>query len=438
MTSFSDLKLSQPLLRALAEQDHTTPTPIQVAAIPALLEGRDLLGMAQTGTGKTAAFALPLLDRLTAENRRPAPRTARVLVLTPTRELALQVAESFKLYGRHLRLSLAAVLGGVGQHPQVRALSRGVDVLVATPGRLQDLLDQGHVKLGAVETLVLDEADRMLDMGFLPAVRRIVGSLPPRRQTVMFSATLPDAVKSLAAGLLFEPTEVSVSPVTSTADRVQQQVLFVEKANKRALLTEMLQNEAMERTLVFARTKHSADRLASQLARSGVRADAIHGDKTQGARQKALRDFRHGHVRVLVATDIAARGIDVQNVTHVVNFDLPNEPESYVHRIGRTARAGAAGIALSFCDMDEVPFLLAIEKTIRQTLPAEIEHAYHAPQVAAALAGARGARNAPRKSGNGKRRGPPSRGPRPAPTGKGGYGAQESRPRSRQRPALSA
>ena len=382
MTTFTDLKLSAPLLQALATEGYETPTPIQAQAIPALLEGRDLLGIAQTGTGKTAAFALPLLQRLTSTDRRAAPRSVRALILTPTRELCVQILDSFRSYGRHLRLSRVAIYGGVSQGPQVQALSRGVDVLVATPGRLLDLMNQGQVKFDGLEAFVLDEADRMLDMGFILPVKRIVAKLPQQRQTLMFSATMPQAVQGLVASLLKEPVRVEVTPVATTAERIAQRVLFVEKANKRPLLESLLGDKSISRALVFTRTKHGANKVAESLARAGVRADAIHGNKSQNARQKALNDFRSGKVRVLVATDIAARGIDVDGVTHVINFDLPNEPESYVHRIGRTARAGNEGIAISFCDSEERAFLRDIEKTIRQPVPVDASHAFHAAHIA--------------------------------------------------------
>jgi ATP-dependent RNA helicase RhlE len=382
MTTFTDLKLSAPLLQALATEGYETPTPIQAQAIPALLEGRDLLGIAQTGTGKTAAFALPLLQRLTSTDRRAAPRSVRALILTPTRELCVQVLDSFRSYGRHLRLSRVAIYGGVSQGPQVQALSRGVDVLVATPGRLLDLMNQGQVKFDGLEAFVLDEADRMLDMGFILPVKRIVAKLPAQRQTLMFSATMPQAVQGLVASLLKEPVRVEVTPVATTAERIAQRVLFVEKANKRPLLEKLLGDQSISRALVFTRTKHGANKVAESLARAGVRADAIHGNKSQNARQKALNDFRNGKVRVLVATDIAARGIDVDGVTHVINFDLPNEPESYVHRIGRTARAGNEGIAISFCDGEERAFLRDIEKTIRQPVPVDADHPFHAAHIA--------------------------------------------------------
>jgi ATP-dependent RNA helicase RhlE len=382
MTTFTDLKLSAPLLQALATEGYETPTPIQAQAIPPLLEGRDLLGIAQTGTGKTAAFALPLLQRLTTTERRAGPRSVRALILTPTRELCVQILDSFRTYGRHLRLSRAAVYGGVSQGPQVHNLARGVDVLVATPGRLLDLMNQGQVKFDGLEAFVLDEADRMLDMGFIVPVKRIVAKLPKERQTLLFSATMPQAVHGLVASLLKEPVRVEVTPVATTAERIAQRVHFVEKANKRALLEALLKNSAISRALVFTRTKHGANKVAEQLGRAGVRADAIHGNKSQNARQKALEDFRNGKVRVLVATDIAARGIDVDGISHVINFDLPNEPESYVHRIGRTARAGNEGIAISFCDSEERTFLRDIEKTIRQQVPVDPDHPFHAAHIA--------------------------------------------------------
>jgi ATP-dependent RNA helicase RhlE len=408
MTTFTDLKLSAPLLQALATEGYEIPTPIQAQAIPSLLEGRDLLGIAQTGTGKTAAFALPLLQRLTTTERRAGPRSVRALILTPTRELCVQILDSFRTYGRHLRLSRAAVYGGVSQGPQVHNLARGVDVLVATPGRLLDLMNQGQVKFDSLEAFVLDEADRMLDMGFIVPVKRIVAKLPKERQTLLFSATMPQAVHGLVASLLKEPVRVEVTPVATTAERIAQRVHFVEKANKRALLESLLKNSAISRALVFTRTKHGANKVAEQLARAGVRADAIHGNKSQNARQKALEDFRNGKVRVLVATDIAARGIDVDGISHVINFDLPNEPESYVHRIGRTARAGNEGIAISFCDSEERTFLRDIEKTIRQQVPVDADHPFHAAHIAEG-GRAGGGQSRGRKSEEGRKNGGHSR-----------------------------
>ena len=380
--SFSDLRLAEPLLRALAAEQYLVPTPIQERAIPPLLGGRDLLGLAQTGTGKTAAFALPILQHL-ARQPGGAGRGPRALVLTPTRELALQVGESFRTYGRHLTLRVATVFGGVGQQPQVSALARGIDILVATPGRLLDLAAQGHVHFDRLSFFVLDEADRMLDMGFLPDVKRIVARLPKERQTLLFSATMPDGIARLAAGLLKEPVRVEVDPAASTVARIEQQVIFVASAVKPALLTEILRDARIARALVFARTKHGANRIADRLVRDSIGADAIHGNKSQGARQRALSGFRDGRIRVLVATDIAARGIDVDGITHVINFDIPNEPETYVHRVGRTGRAGAGGVALSLCDGSERAFLRDIERLTRRPLTV-VDH----PRAAAAAAAA--------------------------------------------------
>ena len=359
--SFLSLGLVDPILRALTAEGYQVPTPIQAQAIPHLLRGRDLLGCARTGTGKTAAFALPILDRF-ARAPRPTRPGVRALVLAPTRELALQVHESFTTYGRHLRVTSAAIFGGVGQGPQVQALRRGTDVIVATPGRLLDLMQQGHARLDTVEVLVLDEADRMLDMGFIQPIRRILQKLPRQRQNLLFSATMPQEIAALASGILVDPARVAVDPVSSSATTVTQKVLFVDRGGKQALLRETLRDPAAKRVLVFTRTKHGANRCAQQLDRSGIRAAAIHGNKSQGARQKALDGFKSGSVHVLVATDIAARGIDVDGVTHVINLDIPNEPESYVHRIGRTGRAGAGGIALSFCDSEERTYLREIER----------------------------------------------------------------------------
>jgi ATP-dependent RNA helicase RhlE len=381
MTTFTALGLAEPLIRALDAEGYSQPTPIQAQAIPHLLQGRDVLGIAQTGTGKTAAFALPILHRLDADRRRPAPKSARVLILTPTRELAVQIGEGFSAYGKNIRFRGTVIFGGVGQVPQVKAVAPGIDVLVATPGRLIDLMDQGHLSLNSVEMLVLDEADRMLDMGFIHAVRKIAAKLPKKRQTLLFSATMPDSVADLAAGLLHDPVRVEVTPVATTAEKIDQKVMFVTRDNKRVLLTELLKDKAVSRAIVFTRTKHGANRVAEQLSKSGVAADAIHGNKSQGARQKALNAFKSGEIRALVATDIAARGIDVDGITHVINYELPNEPESYVHRIGRTARAGADGIALSLCDAEEISYLRQIEKTIRMTVPVDVDHEWHAEGI---------------------------------------------------------
>ena len=370
-STFNDLSLIEPIRRALATENYTQPTPIQTQAIPHLLAGRDLLGIAQTGTGKTAAFGLPILQRLFEDKTPAGPKGVRALILTPTRELAIQIGDSFRTYGKHLHLRQALVYGGVGQKPQVNAIARGVDILVATPGRLLDLMGQGHIRLDAVQIFVLDEADRMLDMGFIHDVRRIAKAIRSPHQSLLFSATMPNDIADLAGSMLKDPVRVEVTPVSSTVELVDQRVLFVDNGNKRALLTALLGEPGIERVLVFTRTKHGANKVAEHLERSQINADAIHGNKTQGARQRALENFRSGRSRVLVATDIAARGIDIDGITHVVNFDLPNIPESYVHRIGRTARAGADGIAISFVDADENAYLKDIERLIRQTLPRE-------------------------------------------------------------------
>jgi ATP-dependent RNA helicase RhlE len=376
MHSFQTLGLSDPLQRAITAAGYETPTPIQSEAIPHLLAGRDVLGCAQTGTGKTAAFALPILDRLARATRRPGARGPRALVLTPTRELALQINEGFATYGRHVAPKCAVVFGGVGQAPQVEAFRRNTDIIVATPGRLLDLMQQRHAPLDAVEMLVLDEADRMLDMGFIEPIRRIIGALPRQRQNLMFSATMPSEIQKLADKILVDPVRVAVSPVSSTAEKVRQWVLFVDRGHKRALLKEVLKDPAMSRVLIFTRTKHGANKVAEELDRTGVGAAAIHGNKSQNARQRALDAFKAGRVRVLVATDIAARGIDVDGITHVVNFEIPDEPESYVHRIGRTARAGASGVALSFCDAEERGSLRDIERLIRAEVPVVADHPF--------------------------------------------------------------
>jgi len=351
------------------DSGYTTPTPIQEQAIPHLLEGRDLLGCAKTGTGKTAAFALPMLQLLSAGGRRAAPNTVRSLILAPTRELAAQVAESFETYGRGLKLSVAVIFGGVSQGKQVAALHRGLDVLVATPGRLVDLMGQKHARLGAVEILVLDEADHMLDLGFIPDVKRILATLPRKRQTLFFSATMPPPIQKLADGMLTNPIKIFVTPPASTVEQIEQRVHFVDRASKPTLLAQLLSAPEVERALVFTRTKHGADKVARRLVQGGITAAAIHGNKAQNNRERTLEGFRAGRLHVLVATDIAARGIDVDGITHVVNFDLPNVPETYVHRIGRTGRAGATGIAISLCDREEREFLRDIEKLIKRSVP---------------------------------------------------------------------
>jgi len=365
-TTFDGLGLAEPLLRALHAEKHSTPTPIQAQAIPHLLDGQDLLGIAQTGTGKTAAFTLPILHAL-AETRQKS-RTPRALILAPTRELAVQIGERLGAYGQFTGLRHVVIFGGVSQNPQVRALQRGVDIVVATPGRLLDLHQQGHARLDRVSMLVLDEADRMLDMGFVRDVRKIVAALPAERQSLLFSATMPKDVARLAQEILHNPVRVEVTPEVVTVDRIDQRVHFVEASAKRALLVRMLDDPELSRVIVFTRTKHGANRVAEQLEKAGIPADALHGNKSQNARQRALDSFRSGDIRVLVATDIAARGIDVAQVTHVINFELPNVAESYVHRIGRTARAGAEGIAISFCDPSERGFLRDIERLTKRPM----------------------------------------------------------------------
>jgi ATP-dependent RNA helicase RhlE len=369
LTSFLELGLTQPITRALADEQYATPTPIQVQTIPQVLAARDVVGIAQTGTGKTAAFALPILDRLAAA-RRPDARSCRVLVLSPTRELSAQIVESFQTYGRYLRPRVALAIGGVPINRQIRALAAGVDVLVATPGRLLDLMQNRAVALDRVEVFVLDEADRMLDMGFIHDIRRIVAKLPAKRQTLLFSATMPAEIADLASHMLRDPVRIAVTPAATTVERIAQRVIHLDHGGKPALLAEILRQEAVARTLVFTRTKRGADKVVLALAKAGLAAEAIHGNKSQGQRERVLAAFRTGRLRTLIATDIAARGIDVEGISHVVNYDLPNIPESYVHRIGRTARAGADGVAISFCDPEEAAFLRDIEKLIRMSIPA--------------------------------------------------------------------
>ena len=369
MKSFNELGLAAPIARALAEEKYETPTPIQAGAIPPVLTGRDLVGIAQTGTGKTAAFALPILNHLLTQRRRAEQRTCRVLVLSPTRELSGQILESFRTYGRHVRPTTALAIGGVPMGRQVRTLINGVDVLVATPGRLLDLMQNNAVRLDRIEVFVLDEADRMLDMGFIRDIRKIVAKIPAQRQTLFFSATMPQEIEKLAGELLRDPVRIAVSPATKTADRVDQRVVHVDRSDKPDLLASLLKSEPVDRALIFTRTKHGADRVVRGLIKAGISAEAIHGNKSQNNRERALAGFRAGRVRTLVATDIAARGIDVEGISHVFNYDLPNIPESYVHRVGRTARAGADGIAISFCSHDEMPFLRDIEKLIRISIP---------------------------------------------------------------------
>ncbi|MCD9015398.1 DEAD/DEAH box helicase [Parachryseolinea silvisoli] len=375
--TFENLKLIEPLLRALKTEGYTIPTPIQAQAIPILLERKDLLGCAQTGTGKTAAFALPILQNLHEDELYvKGPEGIKTLILTPTRELAIQIGESFTAYGRHLRLRHTVIFGGVSQHSQTTALRNGVDILIATPGRLLDLMNQRFVKLDNIKMFVLDEADRMLDMGFIHDVKKIIARIPAKRQTLFFSATMPAEIAKLANTILTNPVKVEVTPVSSTANTIQQSLYFVDKKDKRKLLKHILDDHTIGTALVFTRTKHGADRVARDLNDSGIRAEAIHGDKSQGSRQRALSNFKARKTRILVATDIAARGIDVDELTHVINFELPNVPETYVHRIGRTGRAGASGISLSFCDEEEKEYLQDIHKLIAKTIPVVEDHPY--------------------------------------------------------------
>jgi ATP-dependent RNA helicase RhlE len=441
---FSDLGLIDPILRAVAAEGYDTPTPIQQQAIAPILAGRDLLACAQTGTGKTAAFALPILQHLATK---PLPagraRPIRVLVLTPTRELASQIGESFAAYGRNLRARHTVIFGGVGQQAQERALAQGPEVVVATPGRLLDLAAQRKISFTGLEILVLDEADRMLDMGFIHDVRRVIALLPTKRQTLFFSATMPPEIVELSGRILVDPARVAVTPIASTAEKIAQSVYFVDKADKRALLEHVLADPAIVRALVFTRTKHGANRVAEQLERARIGAAAIHGNKSQNARERALSGFKQGTTRVLVATDIAARGIDVDGVTHVINFDLPDVAESYVHRIGRTARAGASGIALSFCDGEERAMLTSIERLIRARIPVVEDH----PMRHARSANGEARRDPPRPQGNAPRpqnhggprpqghAGPRNGGAPRSPQPRDGGRPAPTQPRSEARPA---
>lgn len=381
ITKFADLNLIAPLQAALKKSGYETPTPIQVAAIPHLLLGKDLLGCAQTGTGKTAAFALPILNQLALAKAHVQPKNVQVLVLTPTRELALQIFESFQTYGENLRLKTAVVFGGVGQGPQVKAVAGGVDILVATPGRLLDLISQNCLTLRNLKTFVLDEADRMLDMGFIRDIQKVLQMIPKQRQTLFFSATMPQDIEKLAASMLHHPVRVEVTPVSSTAEKIDQKLMYVEKSQKKDLLRFVLNDPKLKRVIVFTRTKHGANRVSELLTKNRVPSEAIHGNKSQNARQRALDAFKEGKIRVLIATDIAARGIDVDGITHVINYEIPNVAESYVHRIGRTARAGAEGSAISFCDAEERSFIRDIEKLIAQSIPVDKNHPYHSIQV---------------------------------------------------------
>lgn len=371
--TFEQLGLIQPLLKALQLEGYEKPTPIQQEAIPPLLEGKDLLGCAQTGTGKTAAFALPILQLLHHQRER---KLISTLILTPTRELAIQIGDSFTAYGKFTGLKHTVIFGGVSQHPQTNAIKYGIDILIATPGRLLDLMQQGFIHLNHISLFVLDEADRMLDMGFAPDVKRIIAKLPQKRQSLFFSATMPPEIVKLADSILNNPVKVEVTPVSSTAESVQQQLYYVDKPNKKMLLMDLLKGKDMKSVLVFARTKHGADRIARDLTKQGFKTAAIHGDKSQNARQNALNDFKQGRIRTLVATDIAARGIDIDNLSHVINYEIPNQPETYVHRIGRTGRGGASGIAISFSDAEERDYIKDIQKLIGKQIPVVNDHKY--------------------------------------------------------------
>ena len=414
LTSFQDFGLADPISRALKDENYHTPTPIQAQTIPLALGGRDVVGIAQTGTGKTAAFALPILHRILESRIKPQPKACRVLVLSPTRELSGQILESFNAYGRHMRLTSALAIGGVPMGRQVRSVMQGVEVMVATPGRLLDLVQSNGLKLGQVEFLVLDEADRMLDMGFINDIKKIVAKLPIKRQTLFFSATMPKDIAELAEQMLRDPARVAVTPVASTVERITQRIIQVDHTAKPALLAQLLKQEPVDRALIFTRTKHGADKVVKGLARAGITADAIHGNKSQNHRERVLAAFRTGEIRTLVATDIAARGIDVDGISHVVNFDLPNVPETYVHRIGRTARAGADGVAISLvAGAEELAYLRDIEKLIRIALPREDRRTPGHRDAAPAPAQHRGARSGPRVHPNrGHEAAPGSKGPR--------------------------
>ncbi len=373
---FKDLKLIAPILKALDASGYETPTPIQEQAIPIIFQKKDLLGCAQTGTGKTAAFAIPILQMLSYSKEKTAKKQIRALVLTPTRELAIQIHENFNTYSKDLQIRNLVIYGGVGQQPQRDALKKGIDVLIATPGRLLDLYNQGYIDLKSLEFFVLDEADRMLDMGFIHDVKKIINIIPTKRQTLLFSATMPSEIQKLSSHILNDPSKVEVTPESTTAEKIQQSVYFVSKNDKRHLLTHLLEVENIDHALVFSRTKHGADRIVKDLQKKGIQAAAIHGNKSQSARQNALRNFKDRSLKLLVATDIAARGIDIDELANVINFDLPNIPESYVHRIGRTGRAGRDGRAISFCDDEEYAYLMDIEKSIRMEIPVIENHPY--------------------------------------------------------------
>ena len=393
--SFDKLGLIAPILKALQQEGYENPTPIQEQSIPAAIQGKDILGCAQTGTGKTAAFAIPVLQRLHAADNKH-PRAIRALILTPTRELAIQIGESFEAYGKYVGLYHTVIFGGVSQHAQTQQLKRGIDILVATPGRLLDLMQQGFISLQHIETFVLDEADRMLDMGFIHDVKKVIAKLPAKKQTLFFSATMPKEITALADSLLHHPVKVAVTPVSSTVDLIEQSVYFVSKGNKKQLLHHILKTKDIKSCLVFTRTKHGANKVCKDLVRAGFTAEAIHGNKSQNSRQSALTNFKSGKTQVLVATDIAARGIDVEELTHVINYELPNIPETYVHRIGRTGRAGSSGVAIAFCDEEERAYLRDIQKLIGKTILVHIDHPEYKKEIATPDAPLHAQRNRPR------------------------------------------
>jgi len=439
LTSFQDFGLAETITRALKEENYLTPTPIQAQTIPLALAGRDVVGIAQTGTGKTASFALPILHRVLENRIKPQPKTCRVLVLSPTRELSGQILESFNAYGRHMRLTSALAIGGVPMGRQVRSLMQGVDVLVATPGRLIDLVQSNGLKLNQVEFLVLDEADRMLDMGFINDIRKIVAKLPTKRQTLFFSATMPKDIAELAEQMLLDPARVAVTPVSSTVERIAQRIIQVDHSAKPTFLAQILKQEKVNRALVFTRTKHGADKVVKGLERAGIPADAIHGNKSQNHRERVLAAFRSGEIRTLVATDIAARGIDVDGISHVVNFDLPNIPETYVHRIGRTARAGTDGVAISLCAGEEMAYLRDIEKLIRVTLPREDRRTPGHRDTAPAPSQNRGSRPAPHnRAARTNDAAPGSKGPRRRRPAGGGAPQANRLEANRHEPSRSA
>ncbi len=432
--TFQDLALADPIQNALKDKGYTTPSPIQAQAIPVLLEGHDLLACAQTGTGKTAAFALPVLDGFARNPRKPFRRGVRCLILCPTRELAVQVTESFKIYGAHLKLKVGMVFGGVSEKPQIKALYGGLDILVATTGRLLDLQQQGHIDISQVDTFILDEADRMLDMGFIRDIRKIAAAIPQKRHTLLFSATMAPEITTLANSLLTNPKEIRIAPQGTTAEKIDQHVLFVKKTDKQDLLLDLIKEQqdktnGNELSLVFSRTKHGAKNLARKLCNAGIEADSLHGNKSQNARQRTLDLYKQGKVRVLVATDVAARGIDVKNITLVINYDLPMEADAYVHRIGRTARAGKSGKALSFCSEDEVALLRQVEKLIKRSVPTYESHEYHAARIEDHHLSGAPAQKPKQGGGGGGNRGPRRGGPRPGGPRKGGGGPNRGRSR---------